>query len=364
MKVAVIIDTWFPFIGGGQINAWEISRRLARKGIKIDIVTRNNGQDKLKKVKNLKIFKLGSRSVPEDSLSKLFFLIRSFLFIQKRNHHLVHAHAFLPGITARLLMVFKGVPAVFTVHGSSINTKLNNFFSRWLEKFILTQIRYSAQITVSHDFLKLKNINRKIFYIPNGVNVADFGKIKIQKFKDPTLIFVGRLHPQKNLKTLIMAINYVKEKIPNVRLLIVGKGNQKKELMKLVQRLALKNKVEFLGQKIGRDLIKLYKSSHLFVLPSVYEGQPLTLLEAWAAKLPVVVSKTGDCQYLVKNGINGYLIEDQSNPNNIAKFIMVALKNKDLEKIDQNSYNLVKEKFNWQESAHLTLDVYEKISSS
>src|SRR3989344_4416398 len=172
MKVAILIDTWFPFIGGGQINAWEIARRIAKSNTQIDIITRNSGKDNLKYLKNLKVFKLGSKSNPNNSFSKIIFLIRSFFFIKSQGYDLIHAHAFLPGITARLLMVFKGIPAVFTVHGTLINTKLNNPISRWLEKFILTQILYSAQITVSRDFLKLKNINRKIFYIPNGVNIA------------------------------------------------------------------------------------------------------------------------------------------------------------------------------------------------
>src|SRR3990167_3487232 len=185
MRVAVIIDTWFPFIGGGQINAWEISKRLATKGVGIDIVTRNCGKDKLKRVRNLNVYKLGAKSAPNDSISKIFFILRSFFFIYNKDYDLIHAQAFLPGITARLLMVFRGIPAIFTVHGFSFNTNLNNIFSRWLERFILTKILYSAQITVSQDFLNLKNINEQVMYIPNAVNIGDFDAIKVPKFKDP-----------------------------------------------------------------------------------------------------------------------------------------------------------------------------------
>src|SRR3989338_10921447 len=103
MKVAVLIDTWSPVVGGGQINAWEISKRLAKKGVEIDIVTRNCGRDKLKRVKNLHVYKLGSKSAANNSLSKILFLFKSFIFISKKNYDLIHAHAFLPGITARLL---------------------------------------------------------------------------------------------------------------------------------------------------------------------------------------------------------------------------------------------------------------------
>jgi len=360
MKVAVIIDTWFPFIGGGQINAWEISRRIAQKGTEVDIITRNNGQDNLKNIKNLKIVKLGPFTKPGGQFSRLSYLIRAFFYINSKNYNLIHAHAFLPGIVARLLMVFKGIPSVLTVHGTSINTKLNNFYIRWLEKFILFQILYSAQITVSRDFLRIPNVNKNIYYIPNGVDVGAFDKVKVRKFKDPTLIFVGRLHPQKNLPILLQCINTLKQRFPSVQLLIVGDGEEKHILQGLIKNLGLSKNVKLLGEIKRPQLIKIYKSSHLFILPSIYEGQPLTLLEAWAAKLPVIVSKTGDCQYLVKNGTNGYLINHPNDSQEIANLIFKAFKNRNLEKLGQNGYNLVKQ-FSWDKSAQETLQVYKNV---
>ena len=361
MKVAVLIDTWFPFIGGGQINAWEISRRIAQKGISIEIITRNNGREDLKYLKNLKVIKLGPYTKGKDVISKLTFLIRAFFYIYRRDYDLVHVHAFLPGLTARLLMVFKGTPTVLTVHGTSIDTKLNNFYIRWLEKFILTQILYSAQISVSRDFLKLKNVNQKIFYIANGVDVKNFDRIKVSKFKDQTLIFVGRLHPQKNLPTLFRCIDTLRQEFPQIQLLVVGNGEEKGMLVTLIKELRLTKNIKLLGEVTGRQLIRLYKSGHLFILPSVYEGQPLTLLEAWTARLPVIASNTGDCSYLVKNGINGYLIKNQYDPNDIAQIIKKALSNKNLAKLGQSGYIFVKKNFSWDKSAELTMEVYKSV---
>jgi len=360
MKIAVIIDTWFPFVGGGQINAYEISKRIARKNTTIDIITRNNGQDNLKLPKNLKVIKLGPKSAADNAISKTLFITRSFFFVHKGDYDLIHAHAFLPGITARLLMLTKRIPAILTVHGTSIGTNLNNFFIRWLEKFILTRIRYSTQITVSQDFLKIKNINRKVVYIPNSVDVSKFDKIKSDKFKNPTLIFVGRLHPQKNLPVLLQCINSLVQDFPRIQLLIVGDGKEKDKLQRLIKNLHLSKNVKLLGEVKGQQLIKLYKSSHLFILPSIYEGQPLTLLEAWASKLPVIVTKTGDCQFLVKNGHNGFLINNPYDFKEIADVVKKALKNRRLGSIGQNGYNFVKANFSWEKSAKLTLSVYIK----
>lgn len=364
MRIAVIIDTWFPYIGGGQINAWEIARRVAKGNIFIDIVTRDNGPDDLKPPKNIKIIKLGPRAKSFDTLSKINFLIRSFLYIYPKNYDLVHAHAFLPGIAARLLMVFKGVPAVFTVHGTSIGTNLLNPLARYIEKFILTEILYSAQITVSQDFLNLKNISRNIFYIPNSINIKDFDEVNSKKFKYPTLIFVGRLHPQKNLLTLILSFKKVSQGRPDIRLEILGDGPQKAMLREEVKNLQLTKSIKFHGEVTGKDLIKLYKSSHIFILPSIYEGQPLILLEAWASKLPVIATKTGDCQFLIKDGVNGYLINNPEDPEEIAKVIKRALASRNLEKLGLNGYNLIKKNFSWDKSARDTLNVYESLAKT
>lgn len=361
MKVAVIVDTWFPFIGGGQINAWETSKRLAKKGIAVDIITRNNGRDNHHKIKNLNVYKLGAISGPNNVITKIVFIARSYLFIANRNYCLVHAHAFLPGITGKLLFIFKRVPVIFSVHGTSIGTNLNSPIIEYIERIILTKIKYSAQITVSKDFLNIKNLNDKIYYIPNGVDLKSFDKIKTNKYKNPTLIFVGRLHPQKNLGTLIDAMSQASKLIPDINLLIVGKGQDEKLLKEKVKKLKLQHHIQFAGEVLGNELIKLYKSSHAFILPSIYEGQPISLLEAWAAKLPAIVSKTGDCQYLVKNKINGYFIRNQNDPANITETITEAFKDKNLSAIGNKGYSFVKNHLTWEKSAIETIKVYEKV---
>lgn len=362
MRIAVVIDTWFPHIGGGQINAWEITRRIAKKH-QVEIITRNSGKDNLKIPKNIKIKKLGPPSNPESTFSKILFCVASFFYLYFRDYDLVHAHAFLPGITARLFMVTKAIPAVFTVHGTSLGTNLLSPLKKFIEKFILLETFYSAQISTSRDFLKLKNINNKVFYIPSGVNVADFDKVTPKKFKNLTIIFVGRLHEQKNLANLILSIDSVINDFPDLTLLIVGEGPQKRSLLNLARDKKISKHVKFLGEKTGQELIKLYKSSHLFILPSIYEGQPLTLLEAWAAKLPVIVTKTGDCQFLIKNGINGFLIDNPLDTSEIANAIKSALTAKNLENMGLTGYNLVAKNFSWEKSGQKTLEVYEKLAA-
>lgn len=357
MKIAVIIDTWFPFIGGGQINAWEISKRLSQKGQEVEIITRNCGNDNLENLKNLKITKLGKLSKAGDDISRLKYLLQALIHLTRNDFDLVVAHAFLPGLVARLLMVIKKKPAILVVHGTSIGTGLIHGPKALLEKFILTQVKYSAEITVSRDFLKIKNINKNIVYIPNGVNTRFFKPSEQVKRSENELLFVGRLHPQKNLFNLVEAMNIlVLERFP-VKLTIIGDGPQKQEIMSQIKQYGLENSIKLESAKYGANLIKYYRSKQAFILPSIYEGQALTVLEAWASKTPVIVSKTGDNPYLVKEGVNGYFIDNQNSPRSIAQAIKKALGNKNLNKLGQNGYNLVKDKYTWEKSMYSTLNI-------
>ncbi len=360
MKIAVLIDTWFPFIGGGQINALEISKCIANKGVHMEIITRNTGIERIRYPKNITIVKLGKKSTPENNLAKLMFLITSFFYIYKKDYDLIHAHAFFPGIIARILMITKGIPAIFTVHGTSLGTKLNSLASRLVEGFILTKILYSAQITVSRDFMKIKNVNKKIYYIPNGIDKFYLTSPKVKRKNQ--ILCVARLHSQKNLINLIQAFRTVINDYPDYKLVIAGKGPQREALKGLIKDLKLKNSAHLIGEADKTQLKNFYLSSKLFVLTSTYEGQPLSLLEALASRLPIVASNVGDIPFIINDSINGYLIDDPTNSEEISHIIKKALKNKDLSKLADKGYNTVKNNFTWNIAAQKTYKVYEKVA--
>jgi len=364
MRIAVLIDTWFPFIGGGQINAWEISKRLAKGGVQVEIVTRSGGKDNLGKIANLKVIKLGSNSKPNDEFSRFKYLFQSLVYCTRNGHDLIVAHAFLPGLVAKMFMILKNKPAILVVHGTSIGTDLNKGFKAQLEKFILTKIKYSAQITVSQDFLNIKNVNKKISYIPNGVDPIFLKSIRSPKRLKNTLLFVGRLHPQKNLKNLIEAIKILNDENYPVKLKIVGDGPQKREILDLIRKHKLQKQITLEGQKTKRQLISYYKTSTALILPSIYEGQPLTLLEAWACRLPVIVANTGDNSYIVRDGANGFLIKNRQDQNGISQAIKIALKSKNLEKIGTAGYTFAIKNFSWDKSTQESLKIYEKITKA
>lgn len=194
-----------------------------------------------------------------------------------------------------------------------------------MEVFLQRIIKYDVEITVDRKFLQYKNINRPI-YIPNGVDLKKFENINAKKedkfFK---ILFVGRLHPQKGLMYLVDAVSLIKNELPRkVRFVIVGEGDEKNNLINKIRYLGLEDLFVFKGRMFGDDLSREYESSHLFILPSLYEGFPLTVLEAWACKLPVLATSVGELSYIIKEDHNGWLV-DPGNCHELAEKLKYIL---------------------------------------
>jgi len=129
---------------------------------------------------------------------------------------------------------------------------------------------------------------------------------------------VGRLDPEKGTIYLIRAVHeLVSNGWRSLRLDLVGSGCEEETLRREVQRLGLTKQIRFLGYiPYGPRLLEAYRSCHVFVLPSLTEGLPQTLLEAMACGLPVVATRVGGVVGLVKDGRNGLLV-DPASPRQI-----------------------------------------------
>ena len=103
-----------------------------------------------------------------------------------------------------------------------------------------------------------------------------------------TILFVGRLAPQKNVPSLVRALTLVRQQRPDVRLVLVGEGPQRLELERLVDELGLRDVVEFAGFLPQASILPLYRTCAVFVLPSDYEGLAKVLVEAAACGAPIV----------------------------------------------------------------------------
>ena len=132
---------------------------------------------------------------------------------------------------------------------------------------------------------------RNTVVIPNGVNTDFFCPIEternFEREKEKRILYVGRLDARKGLETLIRAVSQVQNKV-NAKLIIAGGGREATRLMNLAAKLGVP--VDFKGKVPHSNLPRLYNEADIFVLPSLYEGFPLVLLEAIACGTPTISS--------------------------------------------------------------------------
>lgn len=136
-------------------------------------------------------------------------------------------------------------------------------------------------------------IANKVNYIPNGVDLNRFAnkKIKRPNSKPTRLVSVGRLVETKGHRYLIEALSHIKDGYPDVRLDILGDGPLKASLAQLVEKLGLRDLVQFRPPVIHEEMPKVYRQYDMFVMPSVFEGLPVSLIEAMACQLPIVATR-------------------------------------------------------------------------
>lgn len=137
---------------------------------------------------------------------------------------------------------------------------------------------------------------------------AAFRGISEDGAPDGYWLFVGRLRIRKGVEVLLHAIHHLQRRFPEQRLLVVGSGEHRQRLERVVDGLTLTSCVEFLGACEPERIPELMARARALVVPSVYEGMPLVILEAMAAGLPVVASRVSGIPEVVKDGESGWLV--------------------------------------------------------
>ncbi|MCD6399530.1 glycosyltransferase family 4 protein, partial [candidate division WOR-3 bacterium] len=138
--------------------------------------------------------------------------------------------------------------------------------------------------------------------------------------------------------------------------------NEEKMIRTLIKKWSLEKYFIFKGKLPEKELLKEYKSSTLFVLPSLFEGMPLTLLEAWASSLPVIATRVGENPYLIKHRYNGWLVEP-GNADELAETLKEVLNTpkQKLKIVGERGYKIVKRVYTWDRVAENTLKIYRSI---
>lgn len=203
---------------------------------------------------------------------------------------------------------------------------LERLSARWKD-FIIVNNRHDLE-----QANKLKIRPRKnILLVHNGLDIyktellpKEEARMKLKIFRDQKVIgTIANLYPSKGLKYLIEASEYFKNN-DDIVFIVIGDGQEKGELEEFIEQKGLKKKILLLGQI--PEARKLLNTFDIFVLPSVKEGFPWVVIEAMAAKLPVIATRVGAVPEIIENMKNGLIVEP-ARPEQIAGKIQELLNN-------------------------------------
>lgn len=244
--------------------------------------------------------------------------------------HMIHSHLFTTNVYASVIGALFGIPVISTFHGT-MDINMGDRF-KWLKWQAINKLS-SKIIFVSQylkDYFVLNNLAKKTKsqVIYNGINIARFrcstSKVDARKgLGIPNSSFVvgcvGDLRPAKDYASALRAVSLLKQARPDIRLVIAGtKTELLYELEALCNTLGIAELAEFIGYR--PDIQNVFPAFDVYLSSSVSEGFSLTVVEAMAAGLPVVATRSGGPIEIIRDGETGLLV-DSGSPEKIAAAI-------------------------------------------
>jgi glycosyltransferase involved in cell wall biosynthesis len=199
---------------------------------------------------------------------------------------------------------------------------------------------------------------KKTIYIPCGINKSNFKPVKLSSHKNgKEVLYVGRLDERKGIKFLLESMCLINTIDTSIKLHIVGDGEYK-DLLRVFSNENNLN-VEFHGYVSDKNISKLYEEIQLQIIPSIFEGFGLTVIEAMAKKIPVIATNVDGISDIVQHNYNGILVE-YGNKQELANAIINLLNDpKKREELTIAGYDSLKS-YDWKSIYNQTKLVYEQ----
>lgn len=364
---------FYPAVGGVENHVYYLSKELVKQGHSVKVICADEPTSKIKsifgiEVKRLKTwFKITNTNI---TLSLPFEILKS-------KYDIIHAHMPTPWSSdwSILLSKLMGKKSIITIHNDMDKA---GFLSKIITEiylhtiFLLSLSLVDKIIIVNKDWERsfsntgkiLSKFINKIIVSPNGVDTDFFKPLKVRRNKN-SVLFVSILdkhHEFKGLSYLLEAIKLVKKTIPDIKLTIVGEGEMKNFYINKVRELSIEKSVKFAGEKNQKELVSLYNSHSVFVLPSTeIEGFGIVTIEAMACKTPVIITNIVGVAGEVEKNNCGIVVQSKS-AEDLGKAIIMMLINTELFKnVGENGQKLIETKYSWKRIVRQIIIIYDNI---
>lgn len=387
MKV-LMLGRWPNFINGGvSVHTVNLFNELSKfSEVEITFISFGEKKKIIKKGRS-KVILLKERKIyhflPFLALFKLSYEIR------KISPEIIHLQGFNISPYLFYTLFSTKVKKIITCHGISSkehvaqnrlkSTSISYKLMRWIEKIEIEKA--DAIICVGSKLRELiindYNVNKKqnIYFIPNGVDINKFNfqsnkkiaRDKLNILSGDMVVFHAKSFVHNNgQKYLIEAFDRLLKVLPSSKLILVGEGPLKTDLINLSRKLQISDKIFFLGNVKNELIPSLMAASDFVVIPSISineleETSCILALEAMAMKKPIIATKVGGLPDSITDGYNGLLVPDKDS-NKIYKGIVKLCENPHLSsELGNNGYYYVKNERKWSKIALDTLKVYKGV---
>lgn len=290
-------------------------------------------------------------------------------------YDIIHMHDWLVAFAGKTLLdLYPWMVGITTIHGTeygrnggihsdvqgyigSVEQKLTEFSNRVIVNSLYMQ----------EEVIRLFHLNTdRLNVIPNGIDLHMFDHVPVDTDlrrshatdDEHIVFFVGRLTYEKGVHVLMDAVPKVLARIPNVKFVIAGRGQELDSLRQRAWNMGVAHRVDFPGFLSDEELLRIFRVVDIAVFPSLYEPFGIVVLEGMVAQVPVVVSDAGGLNEIVVNRENGMKF-NTGNPDMLADAIIELLENKALrDQIIKNAFRIVDEKYRWERIAQRTEVVY------
>ncbi len=376
-----MVNNEFPPLGGGTgtVNQILLHRFASVPGIRVDLITSalKNQREEVSFSDRVRIFKVpvNNRILHHSSNRELTTFASRALTLAWRLHReccydVCLAWSGVPaGAVALALNRLQGLRYIVRVGGPDIPGFERRY--RMLYPLLTPLIRliwhHSETIVAKCDgeAAMIREVDRKakICIIPNGVDLDDFPQTDSLGANGPLrLICVGRLIERKGQSLLIEAVKRLTNEGIDVSLNLVGTGDAQETYEAQARSLGVESRVHFFGYVPREEIAKYYSAAQLFILPSYNEGMSVATLEAMAAGLPLIVTRTPGAAQMIDEGVNGWTFSWGDVESLMGHVRRLAMDRSLLERLGRASRARAS-RFSWDRVFEAYLTLFEQITA-
>jgi glycosyltransferase involved in cell wall biosynthesis len=406
MRIVHVTPFYYPIIGGGQTHIKELSERLARRGHDVTVFTRNcsDGHGSWDRpslpdteiINRVKVRRFTSLRLP----AKLLRVRGSGLLLRTINSDFLNMWArgpHMPRLIAEIIRSEPDVVAVLSWFLPAIpyHARLAKMFKRFAFVGIPlfhTEAKWPFQgvypkilrhcdavlVNTAHEGRFVNSLvpgKREVHVVGVGVSPAEFAEPKGKRIRDryglgdlPVVGYVGKRIPQKGVGKLAQAMKIVWKSDERVRLVLAGPFGESEPIRRREETLLgdlsteERSRIIQIGTFTDEDKPSIFDAFDIFAMPSTAESFGITYLEAWMCRKPVIGSRIGATQCVIREGVDGLLV-DPHDPADLAAAILELLR--DPEKrtcMGQAGYLKTLTQFTWEKITDKVESVYSQIS--